>query len=59
MNSINSINPKSYVKRFIFFLIYVNITIKLQNERQTNMLVELRDKLRELRDRLELLRGYL
>jgi len=38
-NPIDSMNPKkpinsgNYIKRFIFFLIYVNITIKLQNER--------------------------
>jgi len=58
MNLINPINLKSYKRRFIFFLIYANITIKLQNERHYPMSVELRDKLRELRDRLELLRGY-
>jgi hypothetical protein len=33
VNSINLINPKTYKKRFIFFLIYVIISIKLQNER--------------------------
>jgi hypothetical protein len=35
MSSINSMNPKSYIRRIIFYLNYVNITTKLQNERHT------------------------
>jgi hypothetical protein len=32
-NSINPINSRNYSKRFIFSLIYVSITTKLQYER--------------------------
>ena len=33
MSQINPINSSNYGKRFIFFLIYVSITIKPQKER--------------------------
>ncbi len=51
-------SSKSYPLRFNFFLNYVIFIVKIKRK-VVEMLVELKDRIKELNNRLEILRGYL